>query len=197
VDGELKVGVLALQGGFALHIEKLQACGVKAIEVRYADQIFQCDGLILPGGESTVISKLAFQNSILLKEYQKPIFGTCAGLILMSKWGLLDVEVERNAYGRQVASFQTTLELPNGPAESIFIRAPKIVSILSKEVKVLARFNQEPVFVRQGHCLGASFHPELSPCDAIHRYFIGVCHEFAREKGQRECSRKSCLQSLS
>lgn len=182
------IGVLALQGAFAKHIEMVRSLNVEAIEVRSADELQRCDALIIPGGESTAIMRLLKAGNIdqELAAYGQahPVFGTCAGLILISKqviadpakpFGWLGVAVERNAYGRQAESFQANLELqlerpyPSFPA--LFIRAPRIREC-SSDVEVLAYFHDEPVLVRQGQYLGCTFHPELTNNPSIHEYFI-------------------------
>lgn len=185
------VGVLALQGDFAKHIIFLRSIGVEAKEVRKVEDLEGCDGLIIPGGESTVMIRqiefIHMREALSAFAKEKPLFGTCAGLILMSKQiqnsplqslGLIDVAVERNAFGRQVESFQARVEVTlqsehvkNIPA--FFIRAPRIREV-GKEVEVLGTFRGEPVLVRQGHHLGASFHPELTTDPAVHLYFIDM-----------------------
>lgn len=183
------VGVLALQGDFSKHIEMLKSLNVNAIEVRKPSDLALCNGLIIPGGESTTMLRHLNQNDFFekLKDFSKehPLFGTCAGLILMSEkvighqmdtLGLLEIQVERNAFGRQAESFQVTLELhlekgKSKPIEAIFIRAPRIKNI-SSNVKILANYNEEPVLVKQGIHLGAAFHPELTTGTFVHQYFI-------------------------
>lgn len=181
------VGVLALQGAFAKHVEAIQKLGEEAIEVKKPRDLYDCDALIIPGGESTVIFRQL--NFIEMREgvkefgLDKPIFGTCAGLILMSKkvlndplipFGMLDVEVERNAFGRQAESFKTEVELFGKPPKAvpaIFIRAPRI-RLAGVDVKVLAAYEGEPVLVRQGKHMGATFHPELTEDVSVHRLFL-------------------------
>lgn len=181
------IGVLALQGAFAKHVEMLRSLGVEAIEVRSANDMGRCDALIIPGGESTAITRLLkegnFAQSLLDYGETHPVFGTCAGLILMAKeiiaeptkpFGWLGVAVERNAYGRQAESFRTNLDLQLERPSSfpaLFIRAPRIRQC-SADVEVLAHFQDEPVLVRQGRYLGATFHPELTNNSSIHEYFI-------------------------
>lgn len=187
----LKVGVLALQGAFAKHIAMLKSLGVDTLEVRKPEELNQCNGLILPGGESTTIMRqinfIDFGDQ--LREFAKthPLFGTCAGLIIMSKeiiagkqepFGILDVAVERNAFGRQVESFGVDLEIKLDPRNAkkfhaVFIRAPRIRRF-STNIEVLADFEGEPVLVQQGFHLGATFHPELSSDPAIHQYFLSL-----------------------
>lgn len=196
--GTPAVGVLALQGAFAKHIEMLKNLNVNAKEVRYPHDLIDCDGLIIPGGESTTIMRQI--NYIGLEEplrdfaEKKPVFGTCAGLILMSKeilhdkmkpFGWLDVIVERNAFGRQADSFRTDIELLfNVPKHrtfsALFIRAPRIRDIGSG-VKVLAKYEDEPILIEQGHHLGATFHPELTEDVLIHAHFLKLV-ESSRHK---------------
>lgn len=188
------IGVLALQGDFAKHIEILQKLGVEVIEVRTPEELDQCDGLIIPGGESTVISRQIdfIQMREKLKNFaqRKSVFGTCAGLILMSDriessamkpLKLLNITVERNAFGRQVESFEAPVELLLDPArrqlfDAFFIRAPRIRSN-GPEVRVLARYQDEPILVQQGIHLGATFHPELTNDVTIHKYFIDLINK--------------------
>lgn len=185
----LVVGVLALQGAFAKHIAMLNALKVEAIEVRKPKDLDLCDALIIPGGESsTILRQMEFhQFAPKLEEFAKhhPIFGTCAGLILMSKkilademkpLGLLDIVVERNAFGRQIDSFRTDVDIHFTPQDqhlisALFIRAPRIRKV-GPEVRVLASLNDEPVLVQQGHYLGATFHSELTDDLTIHKYFL-------------------------
>lgn len=184
-----KIGVLALQGAFSKHCEKLKALGMEAIEVRKPSDLKKCDGLIIPGGESTAILKhmvfIDFPEIICAFAKEKPIFGTCAGLILMSHevlgypmnpMSILDIAVERNAYGRQAESFITPIDLTlekgkAKPFPAIFIRAPRIRS-WGKDVQVMASYDNEPVLIKQGMHLGSTFHPELTNDLSIHRYFL-------------------------
>jgi 5'-phosphate synthase pdxT subunit len=181
------IGVLALQGAFAKHIAALKKLGVETAEVRGVRELYDCDALIIPGGESTVIFRqldfIELRQSVEEFGQTKPIFGTCAGLILMSTkvlndplvpFGMLDVEVERNAFGRQADSFKTEVELLSKPSKqipAIFIRAPRIRAV-GERVKVLAAYEGEPVLVRQGLHMGATFHPELTEDLAVHRLFL-------------------------
>lgn len=186
----MKIGVLALQGDFALHARALARCGpdVEVVEVRKPEQLDDLDGLIIPGGESTTLLKLidAWGFVPALEKFHaggRPIFGTCAGLILVARdvsgprqfsLGFIDVGVERNAYGRQRESFEAagTVELDGRPApvEMVFIRAPRIRRV-GEGVQTLARHAGEPVMARQGTVLVATFHPELTDDSTIHRYF--------------------------
>lgn len=196
----MKIGVLALQGAFREHILKLQALGVDAVEVRLPRELDDLDALIIPGGESTTMGKLAEAFGLLepLKAFtrEKPAWGTCAGLIMLAAraqrqkkggqplLGGLDITVDRNYFGRQVDSFEADLDVPalaevarpedpQGPFHAIFIRAPAVIEV-GPEVEVLARLpDQGPIVaVRQGHLLGTAFHPELSNDLRFHRYFL-------------------------
>lgn len=187
------IGVLALQGDFAEHIHVLENIGVEAREIRLAEALEEIDGLIIPGGESTTIGKLAVDFELLepLRKYgaRKPIWGTCAGAIFLSKdarrqqplLGLMDITVERNAFGRQVDSFEVDLEVPalarvashNPPFSGVFIRAPLIESLNGADVQALSKLEDgRVVAAQQGHYLATSFHPELSDDDRFHRYFV-------------------------
>lgn len=169
-----KIGVLALQGAFAKHREMLDRINVPSLEVRTPKELAQVDGLIIPGGESTTMLKL---NELPLTEFDRPIFGTCAGMILMAHLGFLDITVERNAYGRQCDSFSTDLTVHLAKPHTIhaiFIRAPRVIEIQLPEVKVLA---ETPVLLRQGDYLASAFHPELTKDPAIHHYFVQICKE--------------------
>lgn len=182
------VGVLALQGAFKKHCEILEKIGVRALPIRHLSDLEKCEALIIPGGESTVITRgidfIGMKDALWEFSKSKPIFGTCAGLILMavscqdprvSCLGLLDVEVQRNGFGRQVESFSSLVSLKLKGKErdfrALFIRAPRIQKI-GKSVKVLALYNDEPVLIQQGIHLGAVFHPELTGDPIIHRYFL-------------------------
>lgn len=188
----MRIGVLALQGDFEEHIVMLRRIGVEAFEVRLPQQLEGLDALIIPGGESTTIGKLARDFELLepLRRFgrQKAIWGTCAGAILLSKdvhrqqplLELMDITVERNAFGRQVASFETKLDVPallqvdpqERPFHAVFIRAPLIESVQAG-VQVLSRLDSGPIVAaQQGKLLATSFHPELTGDDRFHRYFI-------------------------
>ena len=187
----MRVGVLALQGDFALHAKALGKCGVEAVEVRKPSELDDVEGLIIPGGESTTLLKLMhawnFTSAIeTLHGAGKPIFGTCAGLIILARevespsqfsLGLIDVTVERNAYGRQRESFEASgvarLDAGPIPLEMVFIRAPRIRR-LGPSVQVLAEHRGEPVMARQGRVLVATFHPELTDNTTVHRYFCDL-----------------------
>ena len=190
------VGVLALQGDFAEHIDMLQSLDVQTREVRLAADLDGLDGLIIPGGESTTIGKLAVDFDLFepLRQFgqSKPVWGTCAGAIFLSKdatrakngqplLGLLAITIERNAFGRQVDSFEVSLDVPalvavdptNAPYHGIFIRAPLIESVNSDDVEIIATLaDGRIVAVRQGDLLATSFHPELNTDTRFHEYFL-------------------------
>jgi len=190
----MRIGVLALQGAFIEHEQVLQRIGVEACEVRLPEHLEGLDGLIIPGGESTTIGKLAVQYGLMepiraMAAAGKLLWGTCAGMIFMAKdvgrdqplLGLMDVTVQRNAFGRQVDSFETDLDVPaiitpenKRPFHAIFIRAPLIESV-GMGVDVLAALsNGAIVAARQGRLLATSFHPELAYDDRFHRYFVSL-----------------------
>ncbi len=189
----MRIGVLALQGDFAEHIAALRRLGAETREVRLPKDLEGLDGLIIPGGESTTIGKLAVDFGLMepLRKFgrEKPIWGTCAGAIFLSKdasreqplLGLMDIKVERNAFGRQVESFEVDLDVPalkrvdpKGKLFSaVFIRAPLIESVNSKDTEVLAKLDDgRIVAAQQGHLLATSFHPELNEDDRFHQYFL-------------------------
>jgi 5'-phosphate synthase pdxT subunit len=190
----MRIGVLALQGAFIEHIHILQSLGVEAVEVRLPDDLIDLDGLIIPGGESTTIGKLAVIYGLIepIKEFaaNSPIWGTCAGMILMAKdvdsdqptLDLMDIAVERNAFGRQLDSFIADLTVPrldNGqvrPFPAVFIRAPRLESTDERAgVEVLARLHDgTAVAARQGHWLATSFHPELTGDSRFHEFFLSL-----------------------
>jgi 5'-phosphate synthase pdxT subunit len=188
----MEIGVLALQGDFAEHITMLQGIGVNAVEIRRSEQLDEIDGLIIPGGESTTIGKLATDFNILddLVEFGRgnAVWGTCAGAIFLSKdvrrnqplLGLMDIEVARNAFGRQVDSFEIELDIPEivkldpegGMYRAIFIRAPLIEAVHGKARVLAALPDGRIVAAQEGHWLATSFHPELTGDDRFHRYFL-------------------------
>ena len=191
--GNKRVGVLALQGDFEAHQRALTRAGADAVQVRTAEQLNDLDGLVIPGGESTTMLKLL--NYMDLKEplrrfaHEKPVFGTCAGAILLAtdvqnpaqeSFGVVDMTVERNAYGRQIDSRVATIEPGEefqqragaGDVEAVFIRAP-IIRRTGPGVKVLAEYHGDPVLVEQGNHLIATFHPELTDDARVHRLFLG------------------------
>lgn len=188
----MKIGVLALQGDFAEHIAVLRRLGVEAEEVRLPKHLEGLSGLIIPGGESTTIGKMATAYGFMepLRQFgqQKPIWGTCAGAIFLSKdahrtqplLSMMDIQVERNAFGRQVFSFETDLHVPalqavdpsDRPYHAVFIRAPLIESV-ENDAQILAQLEDgKIVAAQQGRLLATSFHPELTQDDRFHRYFL-------------------------
>lgn len=191
----MKIGVLSLQGAVREHLTAVRDLGADAVEVKLPEQLDGLDGLILPGGESTAIG-------LLLGAYGfweplrrgLPIFGTCAGLILLAqrirgsdqpRLGLMDIEVERNGFGRQVHSFEADLEVPRlgpEPVTGVFIRAPYVTET-GPGVEVLAQVQDRVVLVRQGRYLGAAFHPELTPDRRVHRYFLELVEAAGRVPG--------------
>ncbi len=198
-DARPRIGVLAMQGAFAEHVRALVDAGADAFEVRTLDQLEQCDAIVLPGGESTAIRK-ALDRCDLLEplrariEAGLPAFGTCAGMIVLADtapdgappcFRLLDVDVERNGWGRQVHSADVTVVHDGGARSSApFIRAPRITR-LGEDVQVVARItggpaDGEPVAVRQGHLLAAAFHPELTDDRTLHTRFVELARDRAR-----------------
>jgi 5'-phosphate synthase pdxT subunit len=179
------VGVLALQGDFEAHRKAFERAGAQAVEVRTAEQMASVDGLVLPGGESTTMLKLLEIENLLdpLREFaaHKPVFGTCAGAILLARevshpaqpsLGLIDIGVERNAYGRQIDSRIARVETEDsGEMEAVFIRAP-IIKRVGEGAHVLATYNGDPVWVEQGRHMATTFHPELTQDDRVHRRFL-------------------------
>jgi pyridoxal 5'-phosphate synthase pdxT subunit len=182
MDARPRIGVLALQGAFREHTRALLAAGAEVVEVRLPEQLDGLDGLVIPGGESTTITKLARLYGLeeAIRSFARPIFGTCAGMILLDRrhLGLADIEVARNAYGRQVASFEADLELEGDerPFRGVFIRAPRVRDIGSR-VEVLAELDGEPVLLRDGAVLAAAFHPELTDDPRIHERFLELVTE--------------------
>ena len=185
-------GVLAVQGDFREHLQALQRLGVEAVSVRTPEEVTRIQGLILPGGESTTIGKLMARYGLVdpiqrLAASGRPLLGTCAGMILMAKrieggladqprLGVMDITVARNAFGRQVDSFEADLEFAGvngGPTRAVFIRAPIIQSV-GPEVEVLARHGDRIVAARQGGLLALSFHPELTDDTRVHAFFLSM-----------------------
>lgn len=187
----MRVGVLALQGAFREHQKALAEFGVETEQIRKPEQLSKISALVIPGGESTTMGKLMMQFNLLepikkLGEEGLPLFGTCAGMILLAKGiagsnqprlGLMDITVERNAFGRQVESFEADLDIPvlgKEPFRAVFIRAPYILSVESS-VEVLTSFGGKIIFARQGRFLAAAFHPELTGDLRVHHYFLENC----------------------
>ena len=173
-----------MQGNVREHAAVLRRLGAEPVEVRKPEQLADLDGLIIPGGESTAIARLVRLYGLeeAIRSFQRPIFGTCAGMILLDRRhvGLLDLEVSRNAYGRQVASFEADLELSgeDEPLHGVFIRAPRVLDA-GPGVEVLAELDGEPVLLRQGRTIVAAFHPELTDDTRVHERFL----ELVREEG--------------
>ncbi len=173
-----------MQGNVREHAAVLRRLGAEPVEVRKPEQLADLDGLIIPGGESTAIARLVRLYGLeeAIRSFQRPIFGTCAGMILLDRrhLGLLDLEVSRNAYGRQVASFEADLELSgeDEPLHGVFIRAPRVLDA-GPGVEVLAELDGEPVLLRQGRTIVAAFHPELTDDTRVHERFL----ELVREEG--------------
>jgi 5'-phosphate synthase pdxT subunit len=194
----MRIGVLALQGAFIEHIKMLRQLGVEAVEVRLPADLVGLDGLIIPGGESTTIGKLAVEFGLIkpLHDFAEthPTWGTCAGMIFLAKdlgkdkqpiLGLMDIHVDRNAFGRQIDSFQTDLTIAelsgDYPFPAIFIRAP-VVTAADDDVVVLSRLDDgRIVAVQQGHLLATAFHPELTDDLRFHQYFLNLIRKAQKE----------------
>jgi 5'-phosphate synthase pdxT subunit len=178
----LRIGVLALQGNVREHADVLRRLGADALEVRKPEQLEGLDGLVIPGGESTTFMRLMRLYGLedAVREFGRPVFGTCAGMIVLdrSHLGLVDIDVDRNAYGRQVASFEADLELEGDPEplRGVFIRAPRLRA-MGPDVEVLAEHAGEPVLVREGRFIVASFHPELTDDTRVHELFLELVRE--------------------
>jgi pyridoxal 5'-phosphate synthase pdxT subunit len=178
----MRIGVLAVQGNFREHAVVLRGLGADVVEVRKPEQLDGLDGLVIPGGESTAIGRLIRLYGLeeAIRRFAAPVFGTCAGMILLDRnhLGLVDLEVERNAYGRQVASFEADLELDGDsePLRGVFIRAPRVREV-GANVEVLAELDGEPVLLRDGRFLVASFHPELTGDPRVHERFLELIAE--------------------
>jgi 5'-phosphate synthase pdxT subunit len=189
----LTVGVLALQGAVEPHALMLERCGIRTLRVRFASEIDQIDGLIIPGGESTTVGKLMDRYGIDSRIVERahagmPVMGTCTGMILLARnivgsdqhrLGLMDTTILRNAFGRQVDSFEADLHIPvigDAPFRAVFIRAPYAVNCNGK-TQVLAECENKVVLVQQGNLIGCAFHPELTDDSRIHEYFIGLVEQ--------------------
>jgi 5'-phosphate synthase pdxT subunit len=193
------IGVLALQGDFAEHLQALGDVGAEAMPVKCPSEVLACDGLVIPGGESTTIGKLCERFGVgeaILELHRRavPIWGTCAGLILLAKeivgsdqWrlGILDAEVARNAFGRQVDSFEADLPvdgISGPPLRAVFIRAPYVTRVWG-ETTVLCTFQDRIVAVREGNLLGTAFHPELTDDRRLQEYFLGMVEQAKAARG--------------
>lgn len=190
----MRIGILALQGDFLEHHRMIKRLGAEVVDVRLPEQLNDLDGLIIPGGESTTIGKLAHLYGLIdpLRQFgqQKPIWGTCAGMIFLAKdigrdqpiLGLMDITVNRNAFGRQLDSFETDLDvegLKGGPLHAVFIRAPLVTGTdEAAGVKTLAQLEDGGIVaVRQNHLLATAFHPELTDDPRLHEYFLDMVQE--------------------
>ncbi len=189
--GRLTIGVLALQGNFNQHIQMLNALSVKSIKIKYGYQLDSCGALIIPGGESTAISKLIFKARMheTISEFSKtrPVFGVCAGMILLSSntdtnnlktLKIMNYKVKRNAFGSQINSFSDKIKIKNfdNKFKAVFIRAPKVYKASSK-IEILSIYNDEPVMIRENNHICTTFHPELTNDLRIHKYFIDIANE--------------------
>jgi len=178
----VKIGVLAVQGNFREHAAMLRRLGAEAVEVRKPEQLKGLDGLVIPGGESTTFMRLMRLYGLdeAVREFTGPVLGTCAGMIVLDRrhLGAVDIEVDRNAYGRQVASFEADLALAGDeePLRGVFIRAPRVRDV-GQDVEVLAELDGEPVLLREGRFVVASFHPELTDDTRVHERFLELVKE--------------------
>jgi 5'-phosphate synthase pdxT subunit len=187
----LKIGVLALQGAVREHLKHIEAVGAEGKEIKWPRQLDEVSGLIIPGGESTTIGKLMVEYDFVdaIRDFHaagKPIYGTCAGMILLAKHitegdqpllALMDIEARRNAFGRQRESFETDLEIEGiGQYKAVFIRAPWIEKI-EDGVELMAEYDGRKVMARQGSLLASAFHPELTGDTRVHKYFLGMVKE--------------------
>jgi pyridoxal 5'-phosphate synthase pdxT subunit len=178
----LRIGVLAVQGNFREHAQMLRTLGVDVAEIRKPEQLDGLDGLVIPGGESTTFMRLMrlYGLDTAIAEFAAPVFGTCAGMIVLDRnhLGLVDVSVRRNAFGRQVASFETDLDVAgeDEPIRAVFIRAPWVEEV-GPDVEVLATVDGRPVLAREGRFLVAAFHPELTDDTRLHERFLSLVRE--------------------
>jgi pyridoxal 5'-phosphate synthase pdxT subunit len=185
VGRSLRIGVLALQGAFREHATALRKLGADVCEVRLPEELEELDGLVIPGGESTTIMRLAELYGLddAIRAYRGAIFGTCAGMIVLDRehWDVADLEVDRNAFGRQVRSFEAEVSLEGDeiPLRGVFIRAPRIRDA-GADVEVLGELDGEAVLVRDGRLLLASFHPELTDDLRVHELFLQLVEETSR-----------------
>lgn len=201
MNGRVTIGVLAVQGAVLKHIQMLERCGVRVIPVRFVSELDEVQGLIIPGGESTTIGKLMDRYGLDKKIVERanegmPVFGTCTGMILLAKnivnseqhrLGLMDTTILRNAFGRQVDSFEADLdvqEIGGKPVHAIFIRAPYATEA-GENVKVLATVEGKMVLLRQDNLLACAFHPELTEDTRVHEYFIGMVREYLAKQSSR------------
>jgi 5'-phosphate synthase pdxT subunit len=192
----LRIGVLAVQGNFREHAAMLRGLGADVVEVRKPEQLEGLDGLVIPGGESTAVTRLMrlYELDEAIRRFEAPVFGTCAGMIVLDRdhLGLVDVRVRRNAFGRQVASFETDLDVAAGsePLRAVFIRAPWIEDV-GPEVEVLAAVDGHPVLARQGRFLVAAFHPELTDDTRLHELFLDLVQGAAGSPSGSRAARRA------
>ena len=178
----MKIGVLAVQGNFREHAAMLRRLGADTVEIRKPEQIGDLDGLVIPGGESTTFMRLMRLYGLdeAIRGFDRPVFGTCAGMIVLDRdhLGLVDVRARRNAFGRQVASFETDLAVAGleAPVRAVFIRAPWVEEV-GPGVEVLAEVDGRPVLAREGRFLVAAFHPELTEDTRLHEQFLELVRE--------------------
>ena len=192
----MKIGVLSLQGNYGRHLSALESINVGSSEVKYSKDLDNIDGLIIPGGESTTITRLIDEQNMHLDIYDyakvNPVFGTCAGLIMLSSnvlsfnerdvkvepFNILNLKVSRNGWGRQINSFNSKVDIQSfsAPYLGVFIRAPKVLEV-DKDIEVLASIDQSPVMLRKGHILATTFHPELTHDLRVHEYFVNMISE--------------------
>jgi pyridoxal 5'-phosphate synthase pdxT subunit len=188
-----RIGVLALQGAFREHVQILRRLGADVVEVRLPDQLDGLDGLVIPGGETTTMMRLLSIYGLdeAIRRFDGSVFGTCAGMIVLDRahLGLVDLEVDRNAYGRQVASFEADIPVDGGePMRGVFIRAPRVREVGPK-VEVLAELDGAPVLVRDGRFLVAAFHPELTDDTRVHELFLELVREARFDEGEASLAR--------
>jgi 5'-phosphate synthase pdxT subunit len=182
MEKPLRIGVLAVQGNFREHVAVLRRLGAEPVEVRLPEQLDELDGLVIPGGESTTISRLMRLYGLdeAVREFAAPIFGTCAGMIVLDRdhLGVGDYATRRNAFGRQVKSFEADLDVGDGdePLRAVFIRAPWLEEA-GPDVEVLAEVDGHPVLAREGRLLVAAFHPELTDDTRVHERFLNIVRE--------------------
>jgi 5'-phosphate synthase pdxT subunit len=190
METRARIGVLAVQGAFREHAAMLRRLGADAVEVRLPAELDDVYGLVIPGGESTAIMRLVRRYGLeeALRRFAGPVLGTCAGMILLDRThlGLVDLDVDRNAYGRQVASFEADVVLrgEDEPLRGVFIRAPRVRDV-GPGVETLAELAGEPVLLRDGRFLVASFHPELTDDPRVHELFLGLVAEHRAQHGVR------------
>ena len=194
------IGVLAIQGAYMKHVETLNRLNISSRLIKTCDDLNEINGIIFPGGESTTIGKLLVNFGIdkILKQYilgGMPVFATCAGLILLAKkiksynqfsFNILDIEIERNAYGRQIESFETDLTLKNiGYVRGVFIRAPKI-TYTNSNINIIGTYKNSPVLIQQNNILASTFHPELTENCSIHEYFLtNIVQKFSNNQKKK------------